>query len=587
MTDRQFNPTAYFNKLAAMFKKHYTAFLLFFLWFGHLVNNYIWLKLDVNYLTYDSHRHFLMSLKIFDAYRNPSFNILDSFIQATQLHPPLVGIFTAPFYFLFGVAQDTGVMVSAAIFLAILIFSTYKIGKKLMDEKAGILAAFLITIYPVVFNQLKVYMLDLPLTAFVVLGVYLLLMTDNFRSLKYSIFFGVSSGLGMLVKQPFFLFIIGPLSYVIIRNIIFFRFGGINNLKKRIINLSFSLSLSFLIACFYYLKKIYIVFGKLSSKWTETWPTPVPESSWFLHLFRSFLWYLWGFINWQISFFYFFLFLIGFLFYFRYSSKSKSILYLWILVSWILVSYLRYTIGFNMEVTGIRYTLPILPAVALITAIGIRQLPCRKIKTFFTITAVIYGIFQLFFISYPIFNNHYHKQIAIPIRLPESLGKYKLFPENIVILNLESWPISGRNGGSHPIDAQDYLAANEEIFRAIDSSGYKKKAISVFIIPHNTQLWYLQYKAYIEKKPFTIVCDWIYLGENTEDNIEAAIQNLVLNSDYIIDKDSGELGEPYVQKFINRARKYFNKNSSRFGLLKKVKWPDYSSILIFKNKVEQ
>lgn len=567
-------------------RKNYIFFYLFLLWLGHLVNVYFWLKLDVNYLTYDAHRHFLMSLKIFDAYQNPSRTLLSNFVEATQLHPypPLVGILTAPFYFLFGVAQDTGVMLNSAIFLAILIFSIYKIGEKLLNKSAGLLSAFLITMYPVVFNQLKVYMSDVPLAAFVTLSVYLLIMADNFNNLKYSTLFGISCGLGMLVKYAFPIFIIGPLGYIIIKNIFYSKSLKIDNPKKWITNLALSLSLGFFICFPYYLEKIDTVLGKISNRWIDTWPTPVPELGQFLHILRAFFWYFWGFINWQISFFYFLIFIIGILFYYRTASKNKSLISMWLLSSWILVSYFRYVIGFNMEVTGVRYTIPLLPAVALITAAGLMQIPIKKIKIFSITTAVIFGIFQLLFISYPILNNRFSKEIAIPIHLSEKIKKYRMLPESILVLSLRPWAVSGRDCGSHPIDAQDYLIANEEIFRIIDSSRSGKKEISIFIIPDDTRLWYLQYKSYIEKKPFRIFCDWCYLSLNMRDSEEIFIRNLVRTSDYIIDKGGGWQGEPYVQYLVTKARDYFNQNKDEFMLLAKVRWPDNSGILIFKRR---
>lgn len=555
------------------------------MWLGHLVNNYIWLKLDINYLTYDAHRHFLMSLRIFDAYQDFSFHILANFIQATQLHPPLVGIFTAPFHFLFGISQDIGVMVNAAIFLAILIFSTYKLGEKLTSKKAGLLAAFLVSIYPVIFNQLKVYMLDLPLTALVTLTVYSLLMAEYFYNLKYSILFGISFGLGMLTKQTFPLFIIGPLSYIIIRNISSFRASKFNNFKQWIINLILSLTLAFLVCFPYYFEKIHIVLDKAKFRWTTTWPTPIPESSLFLHIFRSFLWYLWGFINWQISFFYFLIFLIGVFFFSQAQFKNKSLLYLWILVPWILVSCFRYTIGFNMEVTGIRYTLPVLPAAALITATGIMQIPIKKIRFFSIIAIVIFGILQLLFISYPIFNNLSFKEITLPVYLPGDIQKYRILPERFVILNLKSWAVSGSDSGSHPQDMRHYLRANEEIFKIIDSSKGDKENISLFIIPDDTRLWHLQYKSYIEKRPFQVFCDWNSLRWDMMKTRKNLIPDLVSTSDYIIDKEGGWQGESYVQHVVTKARDYFYQHKDKFTLLAKVRWPDKSNILIFKRNI--
>jgi len=64
-----------------------------------------------------------------------------------------------------------------------------------------------------------------------------------------------------------------------------------------------------------------------------------------------------------------------------------------------------------------------------------------------------------------------------------------------------------------------------------------------------------------------------------------AIRDLILTSDYIIDKDSGWQGEPYVQHLVTKARDYFNQNKDKFVLLAKMKWPDNSDILIFKRKM--
>jgi hypothetical protein len=128
------------------------------------------------------------------------------------------------------------------------------------------------------------------------------------------------------------------------------------------------------------------------------------------------------------------------------------------------------------------------------------------------------------------------------------------------------------------------LTADEEIFKIIDSSRGVKENISVFIIPDNTQLWYLQYKTYITKRPFRIFCDYNQLWWQIKSNERALIQDLILNSDYIIDKDGGNLGEFNVLGLIAKARNNFNKNKDKFILVNKVSWPDGSDILIFKRK---
>ena len=117
----------------------------------------------------------------------------------------------------------------------------------------------------------------------------------------------------------------------------------------------------------------------------------------------------------------------------------------------------------------------------------------------------------------------------------------------------------------------------------IERSSTKKKDAKIIIIPDDTKLWYLEYKTHIENKPLEVLCDWNYLRDKIH-NWNSSISNLILTSDYIIDKDVGWQGEPYLQRFLEIARKYQNIYKNNFELLEKLKWIDKSNILIYKNK---
>ncbi|MBU2222364.1 MAG: glycosyltransferase family 39 protein, partial [Candidatus Omnitrophica bacterium] len=199
---------------------HWTVLFLTAIILFHLINNLIWLFLDKTYLIYDSWYHFLLSLKVFDYLQQGFFPWLSDILGGVvyfRWHGVLVGYLTAPFYFIFGLTQDSGVMISSSIFLTILVLSTFGVGKVLFDRRVGLLAAFLVSMYPLVFNNLRVYMLDVPLTAMVVLSVYLLLKSENLTNKKYTFLFAFASGLGLLIKFNFALFILGPLAPSIYR----------------------------------------------------------------------------------------------------------------------------------------------------------------------------------------------------------------------------------------------------------------------------------------------------------------------------------------------------------------------------------
>jgi 4-amino-4-deoxy-L-arabinose transferase-like glycosyltransferase len=562
--------------------KYNSAFILVTLWFGVIINNFIWIRRSADYLTYDSHRHFLASLRIYEILNNMSLNAVPISIDTMQLHPSLAMAFTAILYFLVGISQSSAVIINGAFFSGILIFSTYKIGFEISNKKTGILAAFIIIMYPVVFNQLKVYMLDMPLTAMVTLTIYFLFRCESFRSMKYSVLFGISFGLGMMTKDSFFIFLLGPLSYVLIEKILLQSpRKECHSFKKRVFYIILSLTFIALISGFYYLRNSSTVFEKAYSWHVTTWPVTVAESGMFIYYLRAMLWYLWGLINWQITFFFFLAFIIGAVLFACSKFKDKDIFITWILVSWMLVAYFRAALEFNMEVTGVRYTMPILPAIALITAFGIMRIPYKKIRFCCVCAIIIFGILQLFLISYPVGSGALQKSLAVHIKLPESIEKYKLFPEMVYFFNFKNWSVSGSASGSHPENHSSYILANEKILSTIYSSSESAKDVTIFIIPDDVRTWYLQYRAYLDKKPYRILCDWNYLRSDMARK-GITITDLILNADYIIDKDSGFSGEPYMRDFVTQARDKFSLYKHKFFFLGQEEWPEGSNILIYK-----
>ena len=213
------------KRLLDHLKANTNYLFLTILWLFHLINNYIWLKIDTSPLRWDPGSHYLSSLRFFDVLSYPSIHLLSEIVNVCGTYPPLVGIIPTPLYVLFGRDSDTAIFIMNSIFLFILIFSVYGIGKKLCNNKAGILASFIVTMYPMLFGQTRLFMLDPPLMAMTSLSLYTLLLTDGFKNRKYSWFFGVTLGLGMLTKFTFVFCVIGPIAFVMYST---FKFKTIN-----------------------------------------------------------------------------------------------------------------------------------------------------------------------------------------------------------------------------------------------------------------------------------------------------------------------------------------------------------------------
>lgn len=144
-------------------------------------------------------------------YREP-MRILKLFYteQSRSYYPPFFMLFPIPFLWLFGETLNVAIM-SNIVYFSILIFSVYGIGRHVHSKKAGLLAAFIVSMFPSIYGFSRMFWMDFPLTSVVALSIFLLLKTELFTSRKYSILLGVVTGVGMLVKWTFVAYLLPPL----------------------------------------------------------------------------------------------------------------------------------------------------------------------------------------------------------------------------------------------------------------------------------------------------------------------------------------------------------------------------------------
>jgi len=177
-----------------------------------VVSEVYWLEVDNSVIIWDQAEHFFVSAQYFRSVQEGTFS-LQEIAYTDRIYPPLVQMVAVPFYAVFGLSADIGIAGMNSVFLFILIFSVFGIGKKMMNQKAGVLSAFIVSMFPVIFIESRYFMTDIPLVAMVSLSLFTMLMTDGFRNRKYSLIFGLSLGLGMLTKYSFIFFITGPLVF--------------------------------------------------------------------------------------------------------------------------------------------------------------------------------------------------------------------------------------------------------------------------------------------------------------------------------------------------------------------------------------
>lgn len=548
--------------------------ILFGILLFHLINNFIWLKLDKSYLLCNSFWHHAHSLKIYNVLKyNLKFNFFipgDIIFRTDVWHLPLVTWITAPFYFIFGPSQDAGVIISSTIFLPILIFSTYGIAKVLSNEKAGLLAAFIVTMYPIIFNHLRTYMFDFPLTAMVALSIYLLIRADEFKNKKYSIILGLALLAGLLVKINFGIFVLGPLLVFISKAILQ---KGQRLAKKNILFLLTIIIFTFLF--------IYIMKGK--DAFTRIfYISTVAIVAIFTNIKDGIL-SLSDLVNWQISqqiqyfqlmlegaisVFLSIIFFIGIYFFLRSKIKMKWILFLPIFMT---LFYFIFLLGTYPPESIVRHSMPFLPLIAVITAIGLESIRSKLIKITFMSLIITIGIFQFFAISY-----------GLKI-LPEeiSIGKE---PYKIVLLkqNMVVHPDLTKLRLSHP--SQLYLNDKKILDEIVDLNDWQGRIMIAFLDPIPEVHEPIEYRILAENLPINIFITDMDIDKVYRHKWTLPFEK-VLRTDYVyLLKSREHLWHPIVEDYTQKAKKIFLGIIDKFDLIKEINLPDGTPLLIYKNR---
>lgn len=440
-------------------------------------------------------------------------------LLTSDYYPPFFHLTITPIYALFGDSFDVACCVNI-LFLAILLFSIYGTGKILFNREAGLISALFISFIPILINFQRDLFIDFALISMVSLSIFLLLKTQNFKNINYSILFGIASGFTILTKWTAILFLMAPIIWTLYQTI---KSEFSKAVKSNICGSSI---LFLLITYAWYIPNATIFRFIVTSQkhWGAVEGDPIIFSV-------SSLFYYIEAVNKQAYLIFSILALISMLFLLLKTDKDKKILFI---IS-LLIPYIVFFLTRNKD---IRYTIPLLIFLALSVGFTIASINSKKLKAGIIVALIIFGLVQTSTITfgYPILNTPNH-----------------IYPET-----------------NHP-EQGDWK--EEYIFNIIlsDSNSSQDTQILMLYRKQHMNHWTLKYYAFLNNLPIFIRSD-ATLDEN---------QTVIHDCDFIIcqEKDTKESEKNKLKEYF-----IYKSIRDNFNLVTKVDIPNYEQMLIYKRK---
>lgn len=236
-------------------------------------------------------------------------------------------------------------------------------------------------------------------------------------------------------------------------------------------------------------------------------------------------------------------------FFFKTSVKNKVLL-----VSWILIPYLVFTL---IEYKSVRYTIPYLPAIGIISSVGILSIQAKKIRFFAIFMIVLVALLQFFAYSYGL------KWLPSVCQMP--LGGNQL-----ILFNQAGSPNAMETHRQY--SREDWKTA--EIITVLKKfwDTNKSNCLNVFIIPDDPRIHSpLVAALYAEKIPALVyVGSWYDIAS--------------LSVDFVITKNGAWMAPPQFLKKIQASEKWFSEHRDRFERIGTISLPDTSVLSIYKRK---
>lgn len=321
----------------------------------HTIGNAVWTYLNNAPLNWDPSIHLINTFNYAQYVKGifTNFNLI-SFLQISNYYPIFIYLINIPLVYLFSENYKIVTFISSFFFgLSILFLYLYTV-QLFKKTNIAFYSAFIFSFFITINQSSREYMLDLPLTALIIMALYFLERFRQNLKIKDMYLFFLFLCFAQLTKWYAFVYLLIPIIYLLIH---FYKSKKIIPIKHIILNIIMFL----LIVSPWYLVNFVILIIKSSRAWFgEAVVRPNIFS------FDYFLSHLKLLIIFQLNFFGFIVFILSLIFLIKrkYERKLELIVIL-------IFNYLFFTFVPNRN---IRYLIPITPFIAIILGYGTSHL---------------------------------------------------------------------------------------------------------------------------------------------------------------------------------------------------------------------
>jgi 4-amino-4-deoxy-L-arabinose transferase-like glycosyltransferase len=486
-----------------------------------VVANLIWIARDDRPPYWDMADKQIGALRIHDAVANSGIRAIAAIPFLTGPYPPLYHSVIAASYALFGKTLDAAQWANLPA-IAVLLFATYGIGRTVLKPFAAATGAVIVNFCPLLLWLSRETMIDYWLTSMVALSIWALIRTNEFSDRKRGVIFGIICGLGMLTKWTFAFFVILPALWFA---------------RKNVKNAAIAASIAAVLAAYWYAFARRALLTLLSINTAQS----VSEGDPSRFGFGSIVFYIRALEGSQLFLPLFIALLAGLvLLLFNFNRRWTPIL-LWIAGGWLGLLLFQ-----NKDP---RYTTPLLPAIALITAQVFQK------KEF--LVALLMPLLLV---------QHYLVSFGIP-QLPPAMVLAKGGEGAITY----DWNVyTQRYFGWGPPAREDWKI--EHVLKAVTSA--QGRSIRLGMVPDIPRFDTFAFEFYITLKKLPVSVNRLGVFD------EQAIRN----NDYILvsEKDEGfEPGSSFTSD-LRRINEYVSHRSGEFQVLESFSLPNGDVIHLYK-----